>query len=210
MPLQPAYETTLRHGDHAVTLRASLRAAVALDQLPGGIPGAWDSLMRQSYTGIRAVMLATATDRAAAFSILSSLSSKPLAPFLNHAQAACLHLLTALLKTGDDDAAEASSQGGASGKPMPLREYFAKLYEFATGWLGWPPSEVWNASPAEIEAAFLAHTDRLLKTTPGAIPSDDAVPGDVYTSERLREIEELGHDPAFDRAALQALKARMK
>ncbi|MFG6081399.1 hypothetical protein ACEUZ9_002019 [Paracoccus litorisediminis] len=204
MSLKPAYETTLRYGSHAVTLRASLRAAVALDQLPGGIPGAWDNLMRQSYSGIRQVILATATDRAAAFCLVSSLSCKPLASFVGEAQAACLDLLAALLKAGDDDAAEASSQGGASGKPMPLREYFTTLYQYATGWLGWPPSEVWNASPAEIEAAFLAHTDRLVKMTPGAISK---VSGGSDQAQRQANID-AGLDPDFDRAGLQALKAR--
>ena len=204
MPLQPAFETTLHHGNHAVTLRASLRAAVALDNLPGGIPGAWDSLMRQSYSGIRAVILATATDRTGAFVLLASLSSKPLASFLGHAQAACLNLLAALFPERDDT----PEVSAAPAKPIPLRDYLADLFRFGTGWLGWSPSEVWNASPAEIETAFLAHADRLLKTTPGAVPSDDATPRDVYTPERLQQIEEQGFDPAFDREALKALKAR--
>ena len=150
MPLQPAFETTLRHGDHAVTLRASLRAAVALDNLPGGIPGAWDSLMRQTYTGIRAVILATATDRTAALSVMASLSDKPLASFLSRAQAACLELLVNffLLTT---EAPEASNA-----KPMLLRDYLSELFKFGTTILEWPPSEVWQASPAEIDAILRA------------------------------------------------------
>lgn len=204
MILRPVYETTLRHGNHAVTLRASLRAAVALDHLPGGIPGAWDNLMRQSYSGIRQVLLATATDRAGAETVLDSLSDRPLAHFMGLAQAACLDLLAALLKAGDDDAAEASSQGGTSGTPMPLREYFTTLYQYATGWLGWSPSEVWNASPTEIEAAFLAHTDRLVRMTLGSTskPSGASDP-----AQRQANID-AGLDPDFDRAGLQALKAR--
>lgn len=202
MALQPAYETTLRHGNHAVTLRASLRAAVALDNLPGGIPGAWDSVMRQTYTGIRAVILATAADLAGAFALLASLSDKPLAPFLGHAQAACLDLLRNLLPQPED------TPKATTAKPITLREYLAELFRFGTGWLGWTPAEVWNVSPAEIEAAFAAHVDQLVKMTPGATPSDKADTSDVYTPERLREIEEMGHDPAFDREALRALKAR--
>ncbi len=191
MPLQPAYETVLRHGDRAVTLRASLRAAVALDQLPGGIPGAWEGLMRQSYSGIRQVILATATDRAAAYSVLSSLSGKPLASFLGLAQAACLDLLMHLLP---EPRANARPDPGAT-----VHGCLSNLFLFGTVYAQWPPAEVWNASARELQEIALA-----------SVPSDDAVPGDVYTPERLREIEELGFDPAFDRNALRQLKARHK
>lgn len=189
MTLQPAHEKTLRHGDHAVTLRASLRAAVALDNLPGGIPGAWDSVMRQTYTGIRAVLLATATDRAAAFVLLASLSGKPLASFLGHAQAACLDILLHLLPEPQADARPDSA--------ATVQGCLENLFLFGTVGAQWHPAEVWNASPRELQRIALA-----------SVPSDDARPGDVYTPERLREIDQLGHDPAFDRGALQALKAR--
>ena len=59
------------------------------------------------------------------------------------------------------------AQGGAEPSDTepdkPLRDYFGDLYRFGTGWLGWPPSEVWSASIAELEAAFLAHVDRVVK-----------------------------------------------
>ncbi|HWL55466.1 MAG TPA: hypothetical protein VNQ78_02180 [Paracoccus sp. (in: a-proteobacteria)] len=165
--------------------------------------------MRLSYTGIRQVLLATATDQAGAELVIASLSDKPLAPFVLQAQAACLDLLAALIKAGDDDAQEASSQGGASGTPMTLREYFEKLYQFATGWLGWSPSEVWNASPAEIEVAFLAHTDRLVKMTPGLMPADaKASPAGRSDAAQRQSNIDAGLDPEFDRHALHAMKAR--
>lgn len=201
MPLQSAYETTLRHGDHAVTLRASLRAAVALDKLPGGIPGAWDSVMRQTYTGIRAVLLATATDRTGAFALLASLSDKPLAPFLDHAQAACLDVLMNLLPEPEEEAAKATSA-----TPITLREYLTELFKFGTTILEWSPSEVWQASPAEIEAILRARLERLEAME--AVPSDKSASSDVYTAERLQEIDQLGYDPAFDRSALRNLQTR--
>lgn len=192
MLLQPAHEVTLRHGDHAVTLRASLRAAVALDSLPGGIPGAWDSLMRQTYTGIRAVILATATDRAEALSVMASLSDKPLASFLGHAQAACLDLLMNMFPQATE-APEASNA-----KPMPLRDYLTELFKFGTTILEWPPSEVWQASPAEIDAILRARLERL-----------EAVNGDPAMSAEQRKANEAdGLDPEFNRHALRALKAR--
>lgn len=101
--------------------------------------------------------------------------------------------------------------GGATpSETLPLRVYFQSLYDYATGWLGWTPAETWEASPVEIEVAFAAHVDRLIKMTPGASTESrtTAAASPAYTPERLREIEELGHNPAFDREGLRALKAR--
>lgn len=198
MTLQPAYETTLRHGDHAVTLRASLRAAVALNDLPGGIPSAWDDLMRQTYSGIRAVILATATDKAGALSLLASLSDKPLAQFLGRAQAACLDVLAAIVMPSQRE-----EQGSTNGPQIPLTEFFTQLFCQATSFLHWPPSEVWQASVAEIIAALEAESDRLLMMAGEGGKKQHR----MSQAERQANLE-AGLDPEFDRTGLQALKAR--
>ncbi|WP_157970957.1 hypothetical protein [Pseudogemmobacter bohemicus] len=89
---------------------------------------------------------------------------------------------------------------------MPLARFFTELFSRATSWLHWPPSEVWNASVAEIVTALEAQAERELRLA--GIPSDKAKPDENYTAERLRQIEEQDHDPAFDREALRAFKAR--
>lgn len=213
MPVQPAYETDLEHGGRTVTLKASLRAATAIENLPGGFAGTYEGLLNQSLTTIRAVILATATDRREARTLLAATADKPLHRFACDAQAACLAVLAAILTTGDDDADKASSRGsndGMSGGEMPLRQYFAQLFQYATGWLGWSPADTWAASPAEIEGAFAAHVDRLVKLTPGASSTTETTTStqDTYSAERLRQIEEQGRDPAFDREGLRRLKAR--
>ena len=187
MRLQPAHEVTLEHHGYTVTLRASLRVAVALDNLPGGIPGAWLAVMRQTYTGIRAVILATATDRAAAFSVLASLSSKPLASFLGHAQAACLDLMMHLLP-----------EPQANARPDPaatVHGCLENLFLFGTVGAKWHPAEVWNTSARELQRIALA-----------AVPSDDDTTGP--TAEQRQANIDAGLDPDFDRAGLHALKAR--
>lgn len=50
------------------------------------------------------------------------------------------------------------SGGKSSGRPMAFEEYFTKLYQIGTGWLGWTPDDTWDATPAEI---MNAHTGRL-------------------------------------------------
>ena len=202
--VQPAPEVLLCCGTHAVTLRASLRAAMALESLPGGIAVVWEDTARQKLSALHAVIRAAATDRAGAERLLAHAATTPLAHFAHTAQAACLALLSGFLKA--DDQSEATPSG--DGPAKPLRDYFADLFSYGTGWLGWPPSEVWNASIAELEAAFLAHVDRVVKMTPGAVPVSTDKGTSIYTPERLRQIEDQGFDPAFDRQALQSLKAR--
>lgn len=204
---QPAFETVLLHDGSAVTLRASLRAAVTLDSMRGGMAEIWDQISRLSWSAIRGTILATATDRQEAHGFLAATADKPLCTFLPDAQAACLAVLAAY----QPEPVEAAPSRATTAEAMPLRAYFQSLYDYATGWLDWTAAETWAASPAEIEAAFAAHIDRLVKMTPGA--SEDSgkpntSPSNAYTAERLREIEELGYDPAFDRAGLERLKAQ--
>ncbi len=204
--LQPASEIPLQIGPHAVTLRASLRVAVALEALPGGIASLWDGIARLKLTALHAVIRTSATDRAEAERLLAHAATHPLVQFAQCAQAACLALLSAILAPAEGEA-EPSPQPA---DPMPLAQFFIELFSRATSWLHWPPSEVWNASVAEIVTALEAQADRELRRaglTPGSIPANSAKGQDVYTAERLRQIEDQGFDPAFDREGLQALKA---
>lgn len=207
MSVQPAFEIILEAHGQTVTLRASLRAAVTINAMPGGIASIWDQIARQSYSTIRAVILATATDRQDACRYLTAISDMPLCESLPDAQAACLLVLASILP----EPTEPSEGRSTAFEAMSLPDYFQTLYQYATGWLGWTPSETWTASPAEIEAAFSAHVDRLVKMTPGLSSATDqtmANTSNAYTAERLAEIEALGHDPAFDRSAFNRLKAQ--
>lgn len=197
--IQPAPEFVLCHGDHAVTLRASLRAAVALEQFPGGFQGLFHKLSYRNLPAFHAVIRASATDLQQAERLIAHTANHPLAPFLGPAQAACLALLSVFLHADQGEAPLPPST-----LPKPLCDHLADLYRFGTGWLGWPPSEVWNASPAELEAAFLAHVDRLVQMTPGA-----EAPKQTTTSDAQRQANiAAGLDPEFDRAGLRALKQR--
>ena len=210
MTLRPAHEIDLELDGTSVTLRASLRAAVALTSYPEGFAGLIDQITRQSLTATRAVILAAATDRREARAYLHQTASLPLASFLPDAQAAALAILAALFQAGDDAQTDAPSQGKSEDTTprKPWREHYADLYRFGTGWLGWPPETVWTASPAELSEAFAAHADRLIAMNGGSKDEDPADNGvNIYTPEKMREIEELGFDPAFDRAALHKLKA---
>lgn len=198
MTLQPAHEVVLSDGGHTITLRASLRAVAALDALPGGLAAMWSGVMRQRFTEIRQVLLATATDKAGARILLAPLSDKPLVSFLGPAQAACLELFTHLLPEPSETASE--------GQGMTWADLVKECFGYGTGWLGWSSRETWDATPAEIMQAMTAKI-AFQNAMNGTPPDDDHAPA-VYTPERLEEIEEQGFDPAFDREGLKALKAR--
>lgn len=195
--LQPAAEIPLRCGDHAVTLRASLRAAVALEALPGGIASLWDGVARQTLTAIHAVIRATASDKAEAERLLTHAARLPLVQFLGPAQSACLALLSVVLDT-------AQGEGSApTGPRIPLRQFLTDLFSLATSWLRWPPSEVWNASLAEIVAALDAQSDRELRLA-GITPESR-----TDKAEQRQANIAAGLDPDFDIRAFEALQARL-
>jgi hypothetical protein len=195
--IAPALEVPLHHGPYTVMLRASLRAAVALDAMPGGFAAVWEGVAGQRLTTLHAVIRAAATDRAEAERLIAHAATYPLAHLAQCAQAACLALIAAYLPADQGEAPPSSAPA------RPIRDHFDDLYRFGTGWLGWPPSEIWNASPAELEAAFLAHVDRKVMTTPGASPKN----APAKDAQRQANIA-AGLDPEFDRDALRALKAK--
>lgn len=199
MTLQPAFETTLVHGTHAVTLRASLRAAVHLTNIKD-LSRLVTELAGQNFTTTRAVILATATDRQAAMRYLTATADSPLASYLPDQQAACLATIAALFKAGDDSAADAPSQGGTREASKPWADHFKDLYRFGTGWLGWPPETVWNAGILELTEAAEAHAERLIAMNGGSTTTGPS------EAERQANIE-AGLDPEFDRAGLARLKA---
>lgn len=90
---------------------------------------------------------------------------------------------------------------------MTWAEVFAELYEIGAGWIGWTPAQTLDATPTEITAALTGFI-AMQRAIHGSEDEAETAP-DTYTPERLQEIDELGFDPAFDRAALHALKARM-
>lgn len=105
------------------------------------------------------------------------------------------------------DPDDATPTEPAPGKPVDPERVFAQLFGIATGALGWTPEQAWNATPAEIIAAHNGQTAHLIRT--GVLvelkPSQTT---DHYTADQLKQIEEEGHDAAFDRAGLHALKGK--
>ena len=139
--------------------------------------------------------------------LLEEIAAIGLGPVRNRLSGPLVEFVLAVAGIDPDDT---TPPAPSPGKQMTPLEYHTRLFEVATGWLGWAPEEAWNATPAEIIAAKAGRTDLITDVLKAVFGSPD-MPGqtaDHYTAERLKQIEETGYDPAFDRAALHALKGK--
>lgn len=205
-PLVRFEEVTIRHDGHVVTLRPSLRAAVTIERLHGGWEGTLLRLSQFHHATMWALIRASAVSQKAAEALLIYMCDIPLQRVEAALAAPLRELCTLFLATSSGEADRSDAP------PVSWQDAYAQLFRIGTGWLGWAPAETWAATPNEIAQAFegkvaqLKAMNGVSDETDGNGSRNDHV--GTYTPERLREIEDLGHDPAFDREALRALKAK--
>ncbi len=201
MKPQLAYEEiVLEYGGTTLFLRPSLRAAIQLERLHDGFDKLFQRLSQFETRTLATAITATATDRAAAQALLLDARSEPLRPLQLATQTPVIAVCTEFLPApaGDDE----------NGRhPIPWADFYTKLFEIATGWLGWPPHTAWAATPKEILSAFNGLSDKL-KAIHGA-ESDDEAAKTGPTEEQRSVNETAGLDPEFDREGLRALKAKI-
>ncbi|TPM61097.1 hypothetical protein FJ959_07325 [Mesorhizobium sp. B2-2-4] len=205
MTSRPAYdEITLALGTDTVRLRPSLRAAAHFVRLDG-----FADLPRRitefNLGAIRDLITVAATDRQEASAFLAAAESKPLLTFADAVTVPMLALVAGFVPASDDDA---KPDAKAQAKPMPWPKVYRELFRTATGWLGWTPEAAWDATPTEINEAVAGLYDKL-KATHGAPDKDADQKPDAYGADQLRQIEEQGFDPAFDRDGLRKLKVSL-
>lgn len=185
---RPAYEeVTIAHGGKTVTLRPSLRAATILENKLG-FPAIDKGLAELDFIIVSEIILAASPSRQDAAAFLSSLSGRPLSPFFVAVRQPLDDLLS-MFSPPDDPKAKPSA-----GKPMQLSEVYRALYRIATGALGWTPETTWNATPTEINEAFI-----------GRFGTDQKQADPEQAARNIAE----NLDPEFDRAGLRALKAKI-
>jgi hypothetical protein len=198
----------LSYGANLVWLKPSLRAATILEKQHGGFPALLTQIEEQNTTTIRAVIMASAIDTGAAQRLLEALADQPLTTVTETTLAPCMTLVAALMMP---EAADTTPARSTTNKPgMAWADLFAELYRVGTGWLGWTPGATWNATPSEILQGFDGHIAKL-KAIHGAADDDDtstSTSTSTQTVEQRQQNVEAGLDPDFDRAGLQALKAR--
>ena len=201
-PLAAETEFTLSHGGNTVRLRASLRSALRLERLHDGFGPLITKLDQFDTATIRAMIIAAATDYSAAQRFLASISTEPLQTYRHAVTGPLSSLLAAFFPP---EATDTTCTSATPAKPVPWSEAYAQLYQIGTGWLGWTPAETWAATPTEITQALEGRVAHLIAMNGGASKTEATSTSAAQRQENIA----AGLDPDFDRAGLQALKAKL-
>lgn len=193
-----------------VRLRACLRAAIRLDRRYG-MEGLLAGIRDGNLSLMSAIINEIADDDPQ--ELFDHMQVEPLRVVITTLRSVLLPIVEQMIGLDDDagNAGVSSSSTPSSSSSATWegwQDYYGRLFGIATGWLGWSPEDAYDATPAEILAAYKGRQEMIgtiLKAVFGPGEEDQADAPNVYEPQ----LNEHGMDPAFDRAALHALKARL-
>ena len=173
----------------SIRLRPTLGAAVYLET-KYGFQKLFDAVGSGNLTVIADVVEAS-SDCEEEF--LKAIAGVPLIKVMPNVIEATTKQILALAGVDQDQTDSAEPQ---SGETMPFSAYHKRLFQIGTGWLGWPPETVWNATPREILDAYSGHIERLTA---------------IHGSGEAEPEQRTAPDTApLDRAGLNKLKSMTK
>jgi hypothetical protein len=179
----PADHIAIAVGGERVRLRPTLRAAVTLDARFGGLHLAIAAVLDGSITALADVVEATSEGRSTIPDVLRSLEEMPLRKGIEAFTDPVLNVLCAFV--GRDNETDRKPE---TGKPVTFAEYHERLFEIATGWLGWAPDTAWCATPSEILAAYRGKLEMLQAIYgSGKEPDDDPRSALDHTDDDIAE-----------------------
>jgi hypothetical protein len=168
-----------------VELRASLRAAIRLEQRHG-FPKLIRGIAEGSYSILADIVRECARTPHDAATILAI---RPIGKLIRELQGQCQSIVLAL--AGHDLQGDKAAPATAAA-PIPFSEFYASLYRIAAGNLGWPPEQALSATPLEIVEAAKGRAELLQAIFGGPEkPSEPIDPATINHSDgitRLREI----------------------
>lgn len=192
-------EVVVMIGAEPIVLRPSLRAATRLAHRHSGFGGIAAGIRDGNVTIIAELIREGAIVGTDIPDLIKEISLRGLGANLVQLAEPLAQFVLALVGY-DPDGAPAST-----GRRVPFAEYHRHLFKIATGALGWAPADAWNATPAEIIAAYEGRTD-LLKAIFGSAEDHPETPS-TYVEPTLTPD---GTDPEFDRAGFEELRAMSK
>lgn len=145
-------EATPLRGVFCGSLRPSLGAAATLEGRYG-FPKLFEAVGDGNLTVV-ADVIETSSE---CDDFLKAIAGIPLIEIMrNVIEATTQHILA--LAGADQDQTDSEPRNGET---MPFSEYYKRLFQIGTGWLGWSPSVTWQSTPSEIIRAYDAHVEQL-------------------------------------------------
>lgn len=138
-----------------LTLRPTLRAALQLARKYETFEAVVTGIADGSITVVADVIAATVCSSDVPVSPLP-LGKHPLANFFNLETSSLIDLVLGMVGV---DADVKGTEHDA--ERVSFTDHFERLFQIATGMLGWSPSEAWSATPAEILAAHKGRVELL-------------------------------------------------
>lgn len=183
-------------------LRPTLRAAFRLTSKHGDLATLYRGILADHVTIVSDVIREATGSPQAASDYLLQLESRSLG-LRDHLAGVKSRLCEFIRLYGTDP----DDDDDSSVEHVEFEEFYARLFEIGTGWLGWSAHDTWEASPAEILAAQkgrAALIGEVLKSVFGG-SSDDSrgMPTPVPTA-----LNADGTDPSFDREGYASLRAK--
>jgi hypothetical protein len=144
----------------AITLRPTLRAAMRLERKFEGFDNLLRGIAEQNLTSMAELVRATSPDSWRLIGFLEAHADTPLNVRLGSLVETLLALTLALAGIDPDELAKEADNAKASDR-ISFAEHHERLFRLGTGWLSWTPEQTWNATPAEIKAAYEGRLDML-------------------------------------------------
>jgi hypothetical protein len=160
-------EISFRIAGETMVLRPSLRAAIRLERRFGGFDKIIEQLAEENVTTMAAVMRESADSFTTVPDLIDSLAEMPL---LRGMETLKEPLIAHVLRLAGHKPEDAETED-TNAKRVTFAEHHARLFAIGTGWLGWSPQATYDATAAEIEAAFAGRVD-MLKAVFGSANED--------------------------------------
>lgn len=182
-------------GAETYTLRPKLRAAVRLERRYNGYAALLDAVLAGNLTAIIDLLVETSTKPTSAEHIQTALIGLPIKATMFDLVTAAQSMIARLVGQDSEQTAQAKTTAD-DGSWISYRKQYLELYRIATGNLGWPPEQAWNATPAEILEAYRGRADLLCSIFGGTPPQDN-------TPHNIPDLTSK-----LDRAGLDKLRGR--
>lgn len=173
--------------DHeTIYLRPSLRAAFRLESRHDGFDKIIKGIADGNFSIMADVIRESSDPRSSLANFLDGIDALPMRIAIERiSEPLIAHVMVLAGADGD-----ASNEPKSDAERIPFAEYHTKLFRLATGWLGWSPTDAWEATPAEITEAYKGRIE-MLGAVFGGGKKDPITKPDQSVRRRLNALGDL-------------------